>query len=187
VFAHIRWTDRNLPPSFEPLYATTLPTAKRNNFFMNILCIELFFPQKHKKTLLFGSTLKYGRHFDHLTQPVNMRMRVCYPDSHEAGLCCYLVIHVEKLLYILQLFHFHLWPVYWLSLVVRGFVSFRTTFPKNVSLFPDAEINALFCLLRVVVTSRSRHAYELHFMPTNPSTLCSKLDALLQSNRKGFN
>jgi hypothetical protein len=46
-----------------------------------------------------------------------MRMRVCYLDSHEGGLCCYLVIHIETLLRPLQLFYFHLWPIYWLSLV----------------------------------------------------------------------
>jgi uncharacterized membrane protein YvlD (DUF360 family) len=27
-----------------------------------------------------------------------MRMRVCYLDSHEAGLCCYLVISIEDLI-----------------------------------------------------------------------------------------
>jgi hypothetical protein len=42
-----------------------------------------------------------------------MRMRVCYLDCHEAGLCCYLVIHVENLLRLLQLFCFFLWPIYW--------------------------------------------------------------------------
>jgi hypothetical protein len=41
---------------------------------------------------------------------MNMRMRVCYLDCHEAGLCCYLVIHVENLLHPLRLFHFHLRP-----------------------------------------------------------------------------
>jgi hypothetical protein len=46
-----------------------------------------------------------------------MRMRVCYIDCHEAGLCCYLWIHIENLLHPLQLFYFHLWPIYWLSLV----------------------------------------------------------------------
>jgi hypothetical protein len=25
-----------------------------------------------------------------------MRMRVCYLDGHEAGLCCYLLIHTEN-------------------------------------------------------------------------------------------
>jgi hypothetical protein len=36
----------------------TLPTVNRQHFFMNILCIEFFCPQKkrHKRTLIFGST-----------------------------------------------------------------------------------------------------------------------------------
>jgi hypothetical protein len=42
---------------------------------------------------------------------------VCYLDCNEAGLC-YLMIHIENLLRPLQLFHFHLWPIYWLSLVI---------------------------------------------------------------------
>jgi hypothetical protein len=68
--------------------------------------------------LLFCSTLlKHGRHFDYQNQHLNMRMRVCYLDCHETGLCCYLVIHIENLLRPLQLFYFHLWPIYWLSLV----------------------------------------------------------------------
>jgi hypothetical protein len=33
-----------------------------------------------------------------------MRMRVCYVDCHEAGLRCYLVIYLEKILRPLQLF-----------------------------------------------------------------------------------
>jgi hypothetical protein len=41
-----------------------------------------------------------------------MSMRVCYLDCHEAGLCCYLVIHIETLLRPLQLFHFHLTPLH---------------------------------------------------------------------------
>jgi hypothetical protein len=68
-----------------------------------------FCQKKKKRPLLFGSVhLKHGRHFDLWIQPVNMRMRVCYLGCHEAGLCCYLVIHIEKLL---QLFYFHLWPI----------------------------------------------------------------------------
>jgi hypothetical protein len=42
-----------------------------------------------------------------------MRMRVCYLYCHEGGLCCYLVKHIENLLLRLQLFYFHLWPIYW--------------------------------------------------------------------------
>jgi hypothetical protein len=72
----------------------------------------------HNRTLRFGSTLfKHGRHFFYWNQRLNMRMRLCYLDCHEAGLCCYLVIHIENLLPQLQTFYFHLWPIYWLSLV----------------------------------------------------------------------
>jgi hypothetical protein len=46
-----------------------------------------------------------------------MRMRACYLSCHKAGLCCYLVMHIENVLLPLQLLYFHLWPVYWLSLV----------------------------------------------------------------------
>jgi hypothetical protein len=31
--------------------------------------------------------------------------------------CCYLVIHIENLLHPLQMFYFHFWPIYWISLV----------------------------------------------------------------------
>jgi hypothetical protein len=51
-----------------------------------------------------------------------MRVRVCYLDCHEGGLCCYLVIHIGNLLHPLQLFYFYLCPIYWLSLVVRSCV-----------------------------------------------------------------
>jgi hypothetical protein len=57
-----------------------------------------------------------------------MRMRICCLDCHEAGLCCYLVIHIENLLLPLQLFYFHLWPIYWLSLVYQLTYSFGWMF-----------------------------------------------------------
>jgi hypothetical protein len=43
-----------------------------------------------------------------------MHMRVCYLDCHDAGLCCYLVVHIENPLRPLQLFYFCLWLIYWL-------------------------------------------------------------------------
>jgi hypothetical protein len=96
----------------------TLPTVNRKYFFTNILCTESFWRQKHNMTLLFGSILlKHGRRFDYWNQPLNMRIRFCYLDCHKTGLCCYLVIHIENLLHPLQLFYFHLLPIYWLSLV----------------------------------------------------------------------
>jgi hypothetical protein len=100
---------------------------------MNFLCIESLCPQKtHNRTLLFGRTrLKHGRHFDYWIQPPNMRMRVCYLHCHETGMCCYLVIHIENLLHPLQLFYFHLWPVYWPS----QFLHLYSTglFPMNLN------------------------------------------------------
>jgi hypothetical protein len=50
-----------------------------------------------------------------------MRIRVCYLDCHESGLDCYLVIYIEKLLRLLQLFYFHLWPIYRLCLVLVSY------------------------------------------------------------------
>jgi hypothetical protein len=84
-----------------------------------MLCIESFCPQKtHNRTLLFGRTLlKHGHHPAYWNQPLNIRMSVCYQECREGGLRCYLMIHIENLLRPLQLFYFHLWPIYWLSLV----------------------------------------------------------------------
>jgi hypothetical protein len=76
----------------------TLPTANRKHVYMNIRHIESFCPQKaHNRTLLFGSTLlKHGPRYDYWNQRLNMRMRVYYLNCHEAGLCCYLVIHIRR-------------------------------------------------------------------------------------------
>jgi hypothetical protein len=92
-----------------------LPNINWKHFFMNTLCIEPFCPQKtHNRLLLFDSTLKNGHHFDYWNQPLNMRI-CCL-----AGLCYYLVIHIENLrvLHPLQLFYFYLWSIYWLSLIL---------------------------------------------------------------------
>jgi hypothetical protein len=79
----------------------------------------LLHTKTHNIPLLSGGTLlKHGRHFDYWNRPLNMRIRVCYLDCDEAGVCCYLVLRIENLLRPLQLFSFHLWPIYWLSLVV---------------------------------------------------------------------
>jgi hypothetical protein len=52
------------------------------------------------------------------TTETSLSTRACYLDCHESGLCCYLVVHTENLLRPLQLFHFHLWPIYWLHKLV---------------------------------------------------------------------
>jgi hypothetical protein len=99
----------------------TLPTVNKKHFVMNILCIKFFFLQEtHNRTLLFCSMHHKDRHdFGYWNQPLNMRMLVYYLDCHEAGLCCYLVIHTENQLHPLQLFYtyFILWSIYWLSVV----------------------------------------------------------------------
>jgi hypothetical protein len=100
---------KHLPASCEPLYVTNTSHRKQETF-MNIF-VWSFLPTKktHNRTLLFGSIpLKHGLHFDYWNRPLNMYMRVWYLDCHEAGLCCYLVIHIENLLRPLQLFYFHL-------------------------------------------------------------------------------
>jgi hypothetical protein len=92
---------------------------KQETFLCEYPLHWVLLPRKtHIRTLLLGSiVLEHGLHFDYWNQPLNMRMRVCYLDCHVAGLCCYLVVHIENLLRPLQLFYFHLWPIYWLSLV----------------------------------------------------------------------
>jgi hypothetical protein len=64
-----------LEPVVNRFRRQTLPTANRKHFFMNILCIESFCPQKmHNRTVLLGSTLKHGRHFDYWKQPAHTRL-----------------------------------------------------------------------------------------------------------------
>jgi hypothetical protein len=101
----------------EKLYATNTSHRKQETFLYEYPSRCVILPTKtHNKTLLFGSTiLKHGRHFDYWNQPLNMRQRVCCLDFHVAGLCCYLVMHIEDLLRPLQPFYFHLWLIYWLS------------------------------------------------------------------------
>jgi hypothetical protein len=96
-------------PNYESLYAAKCPTVNTKHFFMVSFALSSF-------THIKGTTQRC--HSDYWNQPLNIRMRVCYLDSHEAGLCCYLVIHIESLLRPLQLFYFRLWCIYWLSLVI---------------------------------------------------------------------
>jgi hypothetical protein len=111
---------KRLLPSYELVYATNTSHRKQETLLYEYPLHWVLFltKKKHNRTLLFCSILlKHGRHFDYWHQPLNMRMRVCNLDCHEAELCCYLVIHIENLSHQLQLFYLHLWPVYWFSLV----------------------------------------------------------------------
>jgi hypothetical protein len=106
-------------PNCEPLYTTNTSDCKQETFLCEYPLHWVLLPTKtHVRTLLFGSILlKLGRHFVNWNQPLNMSMRVWYLHCHEGGLYCCLVIHIEDLLRPLQLFYFHLWHIYWLSLV----------------------------------------------------------------------
>jgi hypothetical protein len=110
---------KRLPPRLNCFTRQKLPTVNRKYLLINTLCSASFYQRKtHNLTLFFGSKLlKHCRHVDYRFQPLTMSMRVCYLDCYEAGLCCYLVMHIENLLRPLQLFFFHLWHIYWLSLV----------------------------------------------------------------------
>jgi hypothetical protein len=114
---------KHLPPSCEEFYVkNTSHHIQETLLYEYPLHLVLQPTKTHKRTPLFDSTLlKHRRHCDYQNQPLNMRMRVCYLDYHEAGLCCYLVIHIESLLHPSELFYFHLSPAYWLSLVITIF------------------------------------------------------------------
>jgi hypothetical protein len=125
---------KRFPPRRNRFARQTPFTVKRKHFIMNLLCIENFFIHKTQQKDAHSSTpLKHGRHFDYWNQPPNTRVRVCYLDCHEAGLCCYLVVHRENLLFPLQLFYSHLWTIYWLSLIAsNGRMSVNIKFVKDV-------------------------------------------------------
>jgi hypothetical protein len=104
-------------PSCEPVYATNTSHCKQETFLWMSFSIVSFCPQRtHNRTQPLGSAvLRHGRHFDYWNQPLNMHMRICYLDCHEAAMCWYLVVHMGNLLHPLQLSYFYLWPFYWPS------------------------------------------------------------------------
>jgi hypothetical protein len=94
---------KSLPTSCEPLYATDTSHRKQQTFLYEYSLHWVLLPRrKHDRTLLFGITpFQHCHHFDYWNQPLNMDMRV----------------HIGNILRPIQLFHFHLWPVYWICLV----------------------------------------------------------------------
>jgi hypothetical protein len=87
-----------LDPAVNRFTRQTLPTLNRKHFFTNILCIESFCPQKNSQenAALRYYALKHDRHCDWWSQLVNMHIYVCFLHWEEAGLYCYLVIHIGK-------------------------------------------------------------------------------------------
>jgi hypothetical protein len=56
--SHLRHQRNVCHRVVNPFTQQTLPTISREQFFMNILCMESFCPQKaHNRTLFFGSTV----------------------------------------------------------------------------------------------------------------------------------
>jgi hypothetical protein len=108
--------------SCEPLYVTYTSHHKEETFYYEypLYWVILHTKNGQQNAALRSILLKDGRHFDYWNQPLNIHIRVCYLDCHESELCYYLVIHVERLLRLLQLFAFHLWPIYWISLLFIG-------------------------------------------------------------------
>jgi hypothetical protein len=90
----------------EPHYVTNTSHHKWETFLYEYpLHWVLLHTKDAQQNTTFSSTLlKNGHHFDYWNRPLNLCMPICYLDCHEAGLCCYLVIHIENLLCPLQLF-----------------------------------------------------------------------------------
>jgi hypothetical protein len=90
---------KHLSPSYEPLYATNTSHHKEETFLYEYPLQWVLFPQK-KCTIerCSSSTITI------LTTETSL-WTWCMP-------VCYLVIHIENLLHPLQLFYFHLWPIY---------------------------------------------------------------------------
>jgi hypothetical protein len=65
-------------------------------------------------------------------------MLIYYRDCNEAGLCCYLVIHIGNLLRPLQVFYFHLRHIYWLSLLVLQYsiIEYTKRVPDDGPVWP---------------------------------------------------
>jgi hypothetical protein len=89
----------------------THPTLNRKHLFMNIPCNESFrLQEKQKRTLI---SVVYS---SSTVAILSTETGLWTCARHEAGLCCYLALHIENLLNPLQLFYFRLWPIYWCSI-----------------------------------------------------------------------
>jgi hypothetical protein len=89
--------ERIFRPTCEPPYTTNTSHRKQETYLYEYPFHWVLLPTKSQnRTLLFGSiVLKHSRHFHYRNQALNIRMGVCYPDCHKAGLCCYLVIRIK--------------------------------------------------------------------------------------------
>jgi hypothetical protein len=88
-----------------------------------------------------------------------MRIRVCYLDCHEAGLCCYLVIRIQTVICPLQLFYFHLWPIYWLFLAPSPDERWRKW---SISRKDNRQKEAKVLRVNVPQNRYVRHKFHIH-------------------------
>jgi hypothetical protein len=73
-----------------------------------------------------------------------MSMRVYYLDCHEAGLCCYLVIHIEN-------------NITSITAILLPFVAYLLTVPRTVY-----SVHRVYCLFHMVLTINSDCFPEQH-------------------------
>jgi hypothetical protein len=75
----------------------TLPTVNRkHSLWISFALSPCIDKKKERATERYSSVVHSSSTVAILinwNHPLNMRMRVCYLDCHEAGLCCYLVIY----------------------------------------------------------------------------------------------
>jgi hypothetical protein len=104
-----------------------------------------------------------------LNQPLNKRMRVCYLDCHEAGLCCYLVIHTENLLHQLQVYA----SVHTVSQTDECEAEQWHRLKQNHVLKYDIEPTISNATNRTYVTTETSNVHEQQGRGTSTTSYCS--------------
>jgi hypothetical protein len=102
--------ERISPLSCEPLYATntSFMNSLLKHFFMNIIYIESFCPQKRRTTKHCSPIIYSSSKVTILTTETSLWICACASATcHEAGLFCYLAIYIDDLLRPLQLCYLH--------------------------------------------------------------------------------
>jgi hypothetical protein len=88
-----------LDPVVNSFARQTLPAVNRKYVFMNIFALSTFAHKRHIRERCSCGTPQARSPLSLQKPSLNMRMRVCYLDRHEAGRCSHLVIHIENLLH----------------------------------------------------------------------------------------
>jgi hypothetical protein len=117
--------------------------------------MEAYKKETHNITLFFVSTLlEHGHHFDYWNQPLNICMRICYLDCHDAGLCWCLVIHIESIMSVTAV----LLPfvIYWLCLVLETALILRRTSLCNFEIIVEQWRIVVACVRVAVLVTLCR-------------------------------